>query len=66
MSQNQHSPSPAPEAEFNLHEVLAAKVRAGQPIHITGPVDGAVGQMAITTVARLRRETGLPVTVIFS
>jgi len=56
--------SEAPEVD--LHEILAAKVRAGEPIYITGSLDGPVGHAHLATISRLRRETGLPVRVIFN
>lgn len=52
--------------EVDLFEVLAARVRAGEPIHITGPLGGAVGELHLAIVSRLRSETGLPVRVIYS
>lgn len=52
--------------EIPLSEVLIARVRAGEPIHISGPLDGPVGQAHLATISKLRTETGLPVRVIFS
>lgn len=52
--------------EVDLHEVLVAKVRAGEPIYIAGPLDGPDGHVHLETISRLRSETGLPVRVIFN
>ena len=53
-------------SEVDIYEVLADRVRAGEPIHINGPIDGVVGQLHLALVARLRRETGLAVRVIYA
>lgn len=58
--------TPSVQPELDLIDVLAARVRAGEPIHITGPLDGPVGQVHLATISKLRTETGLPVRVIFS
>lgn len=60
------SDSPAVLPEMDLIEVHAAHVRAGESIHISGPLDGPVGLVHLVTISRLRNETGLPVRVIFS
>lgn len=49
-----------------MFELLVAQVRAGQPIHLTGNVDEVQGKLYLALVMRLRRETGLPVHVIYS
>jgi len=58
--------NPDTHTEVDLFEVLAARVRAGEPIHITGPLDGSTGQLHLATIAKLRAETGLPVRVVYS
>ena len=57
MSTNEHN-------EIDMIEALAQKVRAGEPIYITGPLNDAVGKMHLATVNRLREMTGMPVHVI--
>ena len=52
--------------EIDLFDALAARVRAGQPIHVTGPLDETLGRMHLAMVNRLRADTGLPVHVIHS
>ena len=52
--------------ELDIFDFLAARVRAGECIHITGPLDATVGQELMATISRLRRETGAAVRVIFS
>jgi hypothetical protein len=64
-TQNIHSDSAA-AAEVDLFDVLAARVRAGEPIHVAGPLDEVQGQLHVALVNRLRRETGLPVQVLHS
>lgn len=58
--------NPETHTEVDLFEVLAARVRAGEPIHITGPLDGLVGQLHLATITKLRAETGLPVRVVYN
>lgn len=58
-----------PEAEHpgvDQLDVLAARVRAGEAIHVDGPLEGPVGLAHLAMINRLRSETGLPVRVIFS
>lgn len=50
----------------DLDEVLADRVRAGQAIHVSGPLDEVQAKLHATTINRLMRDTGLPVTVIHS
>ena len=57
--------NPNTHAEVDLFEVLAARVRAGEAIHITGPLAGSVGQLHLATITKLRAETGLPVRVVY-
>jgi len=52
--------------DLDLSDVLAARVRAGEPIHISGPLDGPIGLAHLATISRLRAETGLAVRVIYS
>ena len=52
--------------EIDMFEVLADKVRAGEPIHVTGPLSDVVGKMHLAMVRRLRETTGLPVHVVYS
>lgn len=53
-------------AEIDLFDVLAARVRAGQPIHVTGQLDETLGRLHLAMVNRLRAETGMAVHVIHS
>ena len=55
--------SQAPK-EINLTDMLAERVRAGQPIHVSGQLDDVNARLHAATVNRLMVETGLPVTVI--
>ena len=55
----------AESTEVDLMEVLAARVRAGAPIHINGPLDGPVATAHLSMVSRLRSEIGMPVHVIY-
>jgi hypothetical protein len=57
--------NPKNHAEVDLFEVLATRVRAGEPIYITGSLDGTVDQHHLATIIRLRVETGLPVRVVY-
>lgn len=57
---------PASQPEVDLFDVLSARVRAGEPIHIAGPLDGPVGLLHLATIARLRRETDLVVQVFYN
>lgn len=50
--------------ENDMIEALEARVRAGQPIHVTGPLNDVSGKMHIAMVNRLREMTGMPVIVI--
>jgi hypothetical protein len=50
--------------EVALSDVLADRVRAGEPIHVLGSLDEAQAKLHAATVNRLMVETGLPVTVI--
>ena len=58
--------NPETHTDVDLLEILAERVRAGEPIHITGPLDGSVGQLHLVTIAKLRAETGLPVRVVYN
>lgn len=50
--------------EIDMIEALAARVRAGQPIYVTGPLSDVPGKMHIAMVNRLREMTSMPVHVI--
>ena len=50
--------------EIDMIEALEARVRAGQPIYVTGPLRDVSGKMHIAMVNRLREMTGMPVIVI--
>ena len=52
--------------EVDMIEPLAEKVRAGEPIHVTGPLDDVQGKLHVALVNRLREMTGMPVHVIHS
>lgn len=58
--------NPETYTEVDLLEVLSERVRAGESIHIAGPLDGSVGQIHLATIAKLRAETGLPVRVVYN
>lgn len=58
--------NPDAHSEVDLYEILVERVRAGEPIHITGPLDGSTGQLNLATIAKLRAETGLPVRVVYN
>ena len=55
----------AESTEVDLMDALATRVRAGEPIHINGPLDGPVANAHLSMVARLRSETGMPVHIIY-
>ena len=63
MSQNPNT-QPDNRSEVDLFDVFAARVRAGEPIHVTGPQDDVQGRLHAALVNRLRQETGKPVHVI--
>lgn len=52
--------------EVDMFDALAARVRAGEPIHVSGQLDEVQGRLHVALVNRLRRETGLPVHVVHS
>lgn len=56
----------AGQPEVSISEVLAARVRAGEPIHVSGPLTGTLGKVHIAAIEKVRAETGLPVHVVFS
>lgn len=53
-------------ADFTLFEGMAARVRAGEPIHIQLPCPDALGRALLKQIDRLKAETGKPVHIIFS
>jgi len=57
MNTNEHT-------EIDMTEALAQKVRAGEPIYVTGPMSETAGTMHVALVNRLRELTGMPVHVI--
>ena len=50
--------------ELSLNDVLTDRVRAGQPIHVSGNLDDVQAMLHAASINRLMNETGLPVTVI--
>lgn len=50
--------------EINLTDMLAERVRAGQPIYVAGPLGDIQAKLHATTINLLMAETGLSVTVI--
>lgn len=50
--------------EIDMIDVLAQKVRAGEPIYVTGPLDEVQGKTHVALINRLRETTGMPVHVI--
>lgn len=54
------------ESEIGFYDLMVARVRAGEPIHIQGPDPESLGHALLGQVERLKRETGMPVHVIFS
>lgn len=46
------------------YDVLAYRVRNGDPIYVHGDLDDAKGRLHVALVNRLRHETGMPVRVI--
>lgn len=52
--------------EVELNNVLADRVRAGQPIHVSGPLNDIQAKLHAAAVNRLMQDTGLTVTVIHS
>ena len=57
---------PDPRAEIDMFDVIAAKVRAGEPLHVFGQLEGTIGKLHIETINRLLAEPGLSVTVVHS
>lgn len=53
-----------PSKEIILTNMLAERVRAGQPIYVAGQLDEVNARLHAATVNRLMVETVLPVTVI--
>jgi hypothetical protein len=58
--------TPDTRPEVGLFDVMAARVRAGEPIHVQVPFPEPLGKAMLEQIERLRRETGKPVHVIFS
>lgn len=50
--------------DIDMAVVLAEKVRAGEPIYVTGPLTGVAGELHVAMINRLREMTGMPVYVI--
>lgn len=50
--------------EVDMFDALAARVRAGEPIYVSGTLDDVSGKMHIAMVNRLREMTGMPVHII--
>ena len=57
---------PATPSEMDMFDLLAARVRAGEPIHVSGPLDDVQGRLHIAMINRLTRETGMYVRVIYN
>jgi len=53
-------------SEIDLFQVMAAKVRAGEPVHIAMPATEPLLRLHLDMITRLRTETGLPVHVIYN
>lgn len=51
--------------EIDLLDALSERVRAGEPIHVTGPFDEVQGKLHIAMLNRLLGR-GLPVQVVYS
>jgi len=51
--------------EVGLFDVMTARVRAGEPIHVQVPFPEALGKALLVQIERLKQETGKPVHVIF-
>ena len=58
--------NPAPPQEVPVLEALVERVRAGETIYVTGPLDGLTGRMKLVMIDQLRSKAGMPVRVIFS
>ncbi|WOB11218.1 hypothetical protein [Piscinibacter gummiphilus] len=58
--------TPDAHQEVDLFDVMAARIRAGEPIHIQVPFPEVLGRTILAQIERLKRETGKPVHVIFS
>jgi len=58
--------TPDTRGEVSLFDVMAARVRAGEPIHVQVPCPAPLGAALLAQIERLTRETGKPVHVIFS
>lgn len=54
----------APEGD--LFQVLVGRVRSGDPIYVLGTLGELQGKLHLAQIARLKRETGRPVHVIYS
>lgn len=52
--------------ELDLFDLLKNKVASGEPIYFNGPMEGAVFAMHVATVARIGKETGKAVTVVYA
>lgn len=52
--------------EVDMFDVFAARVRAGDPIHVSGPLDEAQARLHVALINRLTHETGRYVHVIYS
>ena len=50
--------------EIDMNQVMADRVRAGQPIYVAGHLDDVNAKLHAATVNRLMAETGLSVTVV--
>ncbi len=57
---------PDPREEIDMFDVMAAKVRAGEPLHVLGQLEGGIGKLHIAMINRLKAATGMPVHVIHS
>ena len=58
--------NPQSSAEFTLFDGMAARVRAGEPIHVLSPCAESLGRVLLAQIERLKAETGKPVHIIFS
>ena len=56
---------PEKHPEVDLFDVLAGRVRVGEPIHVIGKLEGPVGLLHLATIRRLRTVAGCAVQVIY-
>lgn len=52
--------------DVTLNDVLTDRVRAGQAIYVSGPLDEIQAKLHVADINRLMVDTCMPVTVIYS